>query len=295
MRPHSRHPSELPFKVDPRRVNATIGVIAFLLPIALAATALLSEATCFMSSISHFYYTAVGGDILVGALSVVGAVMILFYVYKGSPGAEHPAHSRLNAQLAKLAGVFALGVAFAPTGGIGCRYGATPEEEVSRFFLTGTGVDGTGAITGTANADFWVSLGLWDSPAEVPFLFANAHYLSAAAMFALLAYFSLVVFTRVQTPAARDPAKPDGGLTDTKWWRNALYYGFGGVIVAAMAALGVKMALVTWILDPAAAAVFSARWDAARGTFWCEAAGLMAFGAAWAVKGRLFGLLEDRA
>ena len=289
-----RHPRrDLPFEVDPRRVNATIGAIAFLLPVALIMLAALSQTTCFMSSISHFYYTRLGGDILVGALSVVGAVMVLFYVYKGDKGPDNPAHNRLNALLAKAAGFAALGVAYFPTSGVGCRYTDTAETEVARFLVSDTGYAPETGITGTLSADFWASLSSYASPEDVPFILANAHYLSAAAMFAILAYFALAVFTRVQTPHATMEHRLDGTCTHTKRTRNRVYKVLGGIIVAAMLMLGMKMALVTWVLDPEAATAFAATWNDLRMTFWCEAAGLMAFGASWALKGRLFGLMAD--
>ena len=279
----------LPFEVNPKRINATIGAIAFLLPLSLLGYAAWSETTCFMYSISHFYYTRVGGDILVGALAVVGAVMVLFYVYKGDDAPGNEAHNRRNALLAKVAGLCGLGVAFIPTGGVGCDYSASDAAEVSRFFLLATEADPGGAVSGEVSYDFWASLGHWPA-GEVPFVLANLHYISAAGMFAILAYFSLRVFTGVQTPAATQTLSLGGPKTSRKRTRNGIYLAMGALMLLAMAALAVKMGVTNWTENGAA---FEARWNAARMTFWCEAVALMAFGVSWAVKGRIFGLLED--
>ncbi|SIN82309.1 hypothetical protein [Vannielia litorea] len=282
----------LPFEVNPKRINATIGAIAFLLPVSLFLLASLSPTTCAMYSISHFYYTRIGGDILVGALAVVGAVMVLFYVYKGDDAPGNEAHNRRNALLAKAAGLFGLGVAFIPTGGVGCDYPASEGFDVSRFFVLNTVIDGEGVVGGEKSFDFWLSFGHWSAPEEVPFLLAHAHYISAAGMFAILAYFSLRVFTRVQTPAATRSHTLVGEKTSAKRTRNAIYTGMGWLMLLAMGALAVKMGVANWTEGGAA---FEARWNAARLTFWCEAVALMAFGVSWAVKGRIFGLLEDQA
>lgn len=280
----------LPFEVNHKRVNTTIGAIAFLLPIALLGYAQISDTTCFMYSISHFYYTRVGGDILVGALTVVGAVMVVFYGYKGSDTPGHEAHNRRNALLAKLAGIFALCVAFIPTSGLGCDYAASGELDVSRFFLLNTQVSPDGVISGTVSYDFWWSLGHWPSPQAVPFPLRYAHYIAAAGMFAILAYFSLLVFPAVQTPAATKSRSLGGEKTARKKLRNAIYYAMGSLMVLAVAALAAKMGITTW---SARGAAFEAGWNLYHLTFWCEAAALMAFGVSWAVKGRIFGLLED--
>mgnify|MGYP000392097630 CR=1 FL=1 len=62
------------------------------------------------------------------------------------------------------------------------------------------------------------------------------------------------------------------------------------LMLLAMAARAVNMGVTNRTENGAA---FEARWNAARMTFWCEAVALMAFGVSWAVKGRIFGLLED--
>ena len=279
----------LPFDVDAKRINATIGAIAFLLPVALYLLAVVSDTTCFMFSISHYYYTRIGGDILVGALSVVGAVMVLFYVYKGNDAPEFVAHNRTNALLAKAAGLFALGVAFFPTGGVGCDYPNSGELDVSRFFLLDTQVTDT-VVSGAVSYDFWMSFGHWATPEDVPFLLYNAHYISAAAMFGILAYFSLRVFTAVQTPAATTTLTMSGAKSGRKRLRNKVYIAMGCLMLLGMAGLAGKMAMATWSADPVG---FITAWNARHMTFWCEALALMAFGVSWMVKGRIFGLLED--
>lgn len=282
LRRYAEPDTDLPFTVDPRAIDALVGALALTLPLVLGLSVWLFASTCFPASISHFYYTRLGGDILVGALNVIGVVMIFFYRYRGRGQTTQVAHSGPNALLAKLAGFSALGVAYVPTNGLGCAYDGSP---VSRFLLTGTGpgTAASGVVSGLTSDDFWGTFAIWATPEQVPVVLANLHYLSAALMFAILGYFSFFVFTRVQTRAA--PAD-----TTNKRRRNLIYRIMGILIFAAIAALAVKLGLVTWLLAPARAAAFLAWWDGLYLTFVFESVALVAFGISWAVKGRLFGL-----
>ena len=298
-----RRKDDLPFSVDPRRVNGLVGLTALFLPLALWLTS-LGATGCFMTSISHFYYARLGGDVLVGALTVIGMTLIVFYQYKGDEGPENRAHSFWNAIWAKVAGLAALGVAFFPTGFWGCAYSG---RETSRFLLTGTRVTGPdptqnhtiyddgATVTGTVTDDFWTSFAIWPDAEAVPWLVHNLHYLSAAAMFLILGYFSMFVFTGVQSGRATQTRSLDGPVTVRKWRRNAIYRAMGGLIYLSIAGLAVKLgALEFWLKgDPDALRAFLETWDGFRLTFVFEALALVAFGISWMVKGRLLPGLED--
>ncbi|MDZ7709043.1 MAG: hypothetical protein U5K36_02285 [Roseovarius sp.] len=73
-------PRDLPFRIDLRRIHLAVGWIAFGLPLSLIAVSWL-PAVCFHDSISHFYFSPVGGDILVGALSFIGLLLLCLYSF----------------------------------------------------------------------------------------------------------------------------------------------------------------------------------------------------------------------
>jgi drug/metabolite transporter (DMT)-like permease len=91
------------------------------------------------------------------------------------------------------------------------------------------------------------------------------HAISAAALFLLLAYFCLFLFTR------SDQSKP--ALTPRKRTRNGIYYVCGAVILAAVGLAAVSMALPMSF------------YRTVKPMFWCETAAVLAFGTAWLVKG----------
>ena len=94
------------------------------------------------------------------------------------------------------------------------------------------------------------------------------HFTFAAAHFAALAYFCLVLFTQSQ-----------GGKTRKKAQRNGVYYGCGIVIVACLAIVAIDKAFLQWLPDG--------------GIFAAEAAMVLAFGLSWIVKGEAVGFLND--
>ncbi len=95
------------------------------------------------------------------------------------------------------------------------------------------------------------------------------HIIFATAMFLILAYFSLVLFTKGN-------AKP----TARKEQRNRIYRICGVTILACIALIGIY----GWFFPDDAL-------EALNPVFWLEAIALWAFGAAWFVKGE--GLLAD--
>ena len=257
-------PADVPFGVDTQSINRVVGLFALILPAVLWGAVWLAGGTQ-MPSISHYYYTPIGGDILVGMLSIIGIILILFYRYKGSraeradrqAGAErYSANNLRNALLAKLAGWCALGVAFIPT------EGWMP-------------IDPSGTLPGFLSDD---SVGL-------------AHSLAAGGMFTILGYFSFFVFSKVQSENSTTDCTLTGPLTPQKRRRNRLYRAFGLVIFAAILTLLAKE-VYAW-LGGNAATGFLRKWNALRATFWAETAALLAFGLSWMIKGRRFAWLND--
>lgn len=280
----------LPFTLRLDSVNKGIGLVALGLPLALLLISALGAACPGIDSISHHYYTRIGGDILVGALTFIGLQMAFFYQLpipgqgRGPMVDGYLGYGKWDIRAARFAGLCAFGVALVPTSGPGCEdYGG----RVTRLFLEGTtgghAVPGeNGVIDGRPTFDFWGTFGIHDG------ILSGAHYGAAAGMFAVLAYYALVVFTRPQSAAAFTPS---GELQLEKRRRNQLYRVFGGLIVIAMGALAAKSALPLVVEDSAEAL---ARWNHANLTFWFEALGLMAFGCAWCLKGGLFGLFRHK-
>jgi hypothetical protein len=95
------------------------------------------------------------------------------------------------------------------------------------------------------------------------------HFSSALALFLVLAFFSLFLFTR-----------SEGAPTSRKRMRNAVYRACGIVILLSIAAIGVSYRL----LDPAV-------FDELHPVFWLETLALWAFGLSWFVKGET--ILKD--
>ncbi|WP_340587848.1 hypothetical protein [Erythrobacter alti] len=214
-------------RFDQRRLASLVGYVAFGLPILLIIGSFFTE---HRTSISHYYYEPfLLGDVFVGALIFVGALLL---TYRGwTPSV---------AQLATVAGVAATGVAMFPTRGWQAELVPAWLEAVSP----------------------WLHLG------------------SAAALFGLLAFFCFFVFTKV------DPDQMDNDLElcRSKRARDRIYRICGTVILAAMAAIGIGLA------------VDQDRASAFRLVFWGETLALFAFGVSWMTQGRLSGtILMDPA
>lgn len=103
-------------------------------------------------------------------------------------------------------------------------------------------------------------------------LVSTAHLLSACALFLLLAYFSLKLFTKT------DPGKPP---SDAKRKRNVVFRICGWTIVASI----VLVAASNVVQPP----------DSWNSLFWLESLGVVAFGFSWLVKSGIIGALVDRA
>ena len=279
-------PRDLPFDIDLRRINLGVGYVALGLPLSLAVISVLTN-TCFNASISHYYYSRLGGDILVGALSFIGLLLMFFYSFR-APGREGCLGWHwYDVMLLKLAGAASVVVAFVPTTGSGCSYTG----EVARVFLTdAAGSQGFhppgGTVTGTISYDFWASFA--PIGADVPLVLQMAHFGAAGVMFLILGYFSTFVFTRPNSTASLVA----GNRKDR---RNAWYRVLGKLIFAVVAVLGIKALLLQGILPDGTAQNLAALWDSLRLTFVFEATGLIAFGLSWMIKGRFLPVFEDAA
>src|SRR5687767_7909057 len=142
-------------------LRRAIGIVGILLPFVLwigfkifnkdcEPEALTETPPIFPPSISHFYYTKMG-DLFVGTLC---AVSLFMFCYNG--------HDKADKIAAKLASLFALGVAFFPT-----NVSAFKVFECNR--ISGDGEDVLSNIV---------------------------HYVSAALLFSTLAFFCLFQFTK---------------------------------------------------------------------------------------------------
>lgn len=278
-------PRDLPFRIDIRRVHLAVGWVAFGLPLSLLVLGLVVPPVCFHASISHFYYSPLGGDLLVGMLSFIGLLLLCLYSFDmaGRDGAR--GWHWVDVALIRLAGIAALLVAFVPARGSGCTFaGGT----VPRAFLAGAAgsedfpapVTPPDTVAGAPSFDVWGRL-LDLERARDPGLLDAVHYGAAGVMFLILAYVVLRVFTRINSEAAL----AEGSRKDL---RNRCYRVLGFVILGAVAVLGLKTALLS------DAAGFLAVWNGLRLTFLVEALALASFGLAWMIKGRFLPVFEDR-
>jgi hypothetical protein len=135
---------------------------------------------------------------------------------------------------------------------------------ISWFLYTYEGYDWRDNLAGTLAGIFGLGVALF--PDNGPGLEPTIHYSCAAAMFLLLAYFSLALFTRT-----------GGNPTSQKLVRNRVYRICGTVIVACIALMG--------LYKLAGSPPALARWGA---VFWLETFSLWAFGFSWFVKGETF-------
>lgn len=256
--------------IDQRKLAGVVGLVAFMLPtvmIIAAFTKLTPFAkTCYRDSISHYYYAPFLGSIFIGALVFIGAYLL---AYQGTK------QRWLEPWLSTGAGLAAMLVALFPTSGPGCQADGFRARAFLPFKEEGEVLMPVPDVPLTEFFQLFEGRFL-----GVAFSSAVLHYAAATALFAFLAWFSLKVFTKVDPHQRR----PDGGLTQQKQVRNALYYLTGGVILFCMLA----MALDAYFQWP--------WWDTHNLTFWFEAIALWAFGIGWVVKARLWGLaLRDEA
>ena len=281
---------DLPFAVNLRRINKGVGYVALLLPALLLAVTGVTG-TCFYATISHYYFSRIGGDLFVGSLSFIGVMLTFFYVIEPGRTDGYLEHRRMDIALVRLAGICALAIAFLPTTGSGCAYHAGYGARAFLTDLQGSEafLPAIGAVTGTVTHDFWASFERFGSPAEVPVALASLHFGAAAVMFSILGYFSACVFTRQNSATSRGADEPGS----RKASRNRWYRGLGLAIYVAAGIIGFKFAVTQWALSAPSAERVSAIWDRWHVTFVCETVALMSFGLSWLIKGRFLAVFED--
>lgn len=237
------------YEISRRFLASWVGFVALGLPVLMLAAGF---GECFRDSISHYYYGGVAGTLFTGLLFFIGSFLLAYRSVKWVTW------------LATVAGVFAFGVALFPTEGTGCEDGTF----TGRPFLELT-TDADGRVTDAEAAAFSMA-----GQAH------TAHFISAALLFLILAFFCFFVFTRV-LPKHR---LPNGGLKPEKALRNRIYVICGIVMLVAMVAIAAKI----WFGDG------WSFWTALNLTFGFETFALWAFGVSWALKGRL-GPFSDTA
>lgn len=275
---------DLPFALSLRRVNRGVGYIALFLPVGLIMLTIFTN-TCFNYSISHYYFSRIGGDLFVGSLVFIGLLLTFFYSFRAKHIDGYLEHRWYDIWLIRLAGVSAFLIAFSPTTGSGCNYDGA---EVARTFLTGAKghVPPVGDVTGAISYNMWATFP--DLTQNVPLILQSLHFGGAAIMFTVLGYFSYFVFTRMNSSASRF----EGNRKDRrdKWYRC-----LGLAIFACVAIMGGAALLAKVILSPQAAAAFLGWWDTLRLTFVFESIALVSFGLSWMIKGRFIGAFKDAA
>jgi hypothetical protein len=188
--PYARDPK---LRFDQRRLARVVGVIAFAMPIVLGVGGYVLGR--FRIALSEYYYEPIVlGDFFVGCLVAIGALLM---AYRG--------WTPKVAQLATLAGLAALVVAFVPMSGwiTGCRE---------------LGIDTTCA----------------DPQVSYPIIGYWVHAGAAGLLFAILAFFCLFVFTKVPI----DDASGRAVATPAKKRRNAIYIASGLTIAIAAISIG---------------------------------------------------------
>jgi hypothetical protein len=235
------------------RLASLVGVIALALPVLLWASS-----ACFRASLSSYYFASLSGDLFVAGLAAIATCLLAF-----------TGESRADFWLTTGAAVAALAVALIPTANPGCALGPGYQ---GRFSAKLAEADGVVVI---------------ESPSPLDSYFAAfrgaaiLHDVAALFLLGFLAYLCLVVFTR-RVPELH--LGPNRRATPIKRLRDGIYRTAGTVIVLGM----VLMVVGAWVRHRAGPE--PSWWDEWRLTFWSESVALWAFGAAWIVKGRLFGL-----
>lgn len=301
----SRFARETEYARDLNHYSLVVGLTAIALPVVLATASVLEGDR--YDSISHYYFSRYLGGVFVISLAFIAATM---FAFKGE--------TKLEGRLAKLASIAVILTAFVPTSGPGSdaypragrafveivedrevrpagrslppgkdkwREGCAPGDLYKGgacAFVDPFEAAGEGETTGL-NRHF-----LFYEPA--PWL-EYVHFASAAVVFILLFIFCVFVFARVddwhlKSGSVLENNLIDGEIGDAKALRNLIYYTCGGIIFVCLASLG-------WN------AFFNESkewWNDRNLTFWFEAIGLIAFGVAWCVRGRIApGLFDDEA
>lgn len=250
------------YSLDQKILASLVGAFAVGLPSVTMTSGLIGW-TCFYNSVSHFYYSQFLGDVFVGVLVFIFCFM---FAYRGE--------SWWETRIATFGGFASLGIALFPTIERGCE-----DTEVYPGRIL---VDLTSIVPGSG-VDIEKGSTFFSLFTYVEIL----HYGAALSLFLILAVFCLKVFTRTYSDGSLKSEHYDdtGTMRQEKALRNRIYRVAGWVILGCIAALGIGF------VGPIIVGGNWDFWEELNVTFWFEAAALCAFGVAWIVKGRFFGLL----
>lgn len=215
--------SKIPEVVSYLALRRAVGIIGVALPIVLlTGSILIFSCNEIQGSISKYYHTVMR-NIFVGSLC---AVALFLWAYKGYKRDEKDSKYMLHDNPAgNLAALFALGVAFFPT------------------FI------GPNDLTSCIECDY---------PRR---LIGNFHLFWALSFFLMLAYFSIILFTKGNNKH-----------------ENRLYKICGYTILICLLLIGIYL---YWLKD-----IFP-NLQKIKPVFWLEAFALWAFGISWLRKGKL--------
>jgi len=132
---------------------------------------------------------------------------------------------------------------------------------IAWFLFTYRGYDRRDDVAGNLACVFALAVALFPNTGSR--MERTVHFTAALALFLVLAYFSLFLFTR-----------SEGAPTNRKRMRNTVYRVCGVVMLLCIGAIGLSYA-----------ALGTAVFDALHPVFWLETAALWAFGLSWFVKG----------
>ncbi|MEL6957917.1 MAG: hypothetical protein AAGL89_03055 [Pseudomonadota bacterium] len=260
-----RASGEAAFELNVRRLARWVGLIAVLLPFVLILPSVWSD-TCVRDSISHHYYAGFRGSLFVASLCVIGTMMV---VYRGD---SFPWENRLT----NVAGALVFLVALFPTSGHGCD----GEAEFTARPI----------VSFAAQPEIMPPVDETILPDQTDAVFAlrsyseTIHVSAAILFFVFLLIYSTYVFPAWQAEDEGD----DGRLKRYKVGRNLFYYAMSALILLSLLVIGHQFAGPSfgWEVDP--------DWNRNNRLLWWESVALIAFGAGWLVKGRLFGLMPER-
>ncbi len=256
---------EYDFDANQKNLAQLVGYVGILMPIVLQVAHRLSPGNdCSYNSISHYYYAFIAGDIFVGSLFVIAAIVIF---YKGK--------SRAERWFTTLAGIFAIGVAIFPTDGSGCELA----EAYGRYFATfDRAASGEDAIYAKA-PEFAALFQATEFELTVFGKDVGLHYASAALLFILLGLYCIFIFPQNDPKTHQNIS---GASFADKRRRNMAYYVSAAVIFLSIFAIAAKPFHTV------------EEWNAADLTFCFEALGLAAFGFSWLVRGRFLSFFGSK-
>ena len=135
---------------------------------------------------------------------------------------------------------------------------------IAWFLFSYRGYERKDDIAGDLACLFAVAVAVFPATSDCKAI-RTVHFVSAVALFLVLAYFSMFLFTKTREGVLPTPEKTT---------RNRIYVACGVIMLACIAAIGLYYALLQ---DTSVAAI--------KPVFWLEALVLWAFGCSWFVKG----------